>query len=259
MAAPAQRPRGQGGGGPLIVLGVILALVAAVLVYVLTNGSSGIGGQGVLVVTSSQSLQVGTLLAPGSNGAGANIDTVFHVEHLPASVVPTDAYAFTSQAALDKAMTNLVVIAPFLAGDILRQNDTRFAPLGAGLPGSITQYNPAALPNGDVIFSMTGIGAAMPVQDGDHIDLLAAECVNSATSRGPCLTVQTTLQDLAVYKVKQGTIFLAVTPQNALILQLLVETAQLDIVVRKPGNDGSVSTQAVNLAWILAHYGFGGS
>ncbi len=256
MATPVQRPRGQGGGGPLIVLGVILALVAAVLVYMLTNGGSG-GSQGVIVVTAAQSLTMGTVLSTGSSGgASANIDTVFHVEHLPASDVPADAYTFTTQTDLEKSVTNLVVVAPFLTGDILRRNDARLAPLGAGLPGSITMYNPAALPSGDVIFAMTSVSVAMPVQDGDHIDLLATECVTGAATHGGCQTAQTTLQDLTVYKVKQGTIFLAVTPQNALVLKVLVETAQLDIVVRKPGDDSPVTTQAVDIAWILAHYGF---
>lgn len=264
MAAPTPRsPRTQGSGTPLIVLGIVLALVTGALVWFLTSGKGAgtvMSGQTVLVVTATQKLDIGLVLSPDqSGGTFARIGDMFHEERLPASAVPADAFTFTTEADLEKALKNQIVTVPFFAGDILRRADGRLTMLGAGPAHSLANHNPAALPTGDVLVALhtdQSTGMQIGVQEGDHIDLLATECVPGPASRGGCQLVQTTLQDLAIYLVNGPMIFVAVTHQDALVIKLLVETAKIDFVLRKPGDDATVTTQAIDPAWIIAHFGF---
>jgi Flp pilus assembly protein CpaB len=263
MAAPTPRPRASGGGTPLIVLGIVLALVTAVLVFFLTTGVGGnnnANGQGVPVVMAAQSLTPGMVLSATQSGNGyMRVADVFHVEHLPAGAVPADAYTFTSWSDLGAALNNQIIVAPLYAGDILRHNDGRMAPLGAGPAHSLTNHNPAAIPDGDVLMAIqisSSPGLQIGVQEGDHVDLLATECVQAIAASGGCQVAQTTLQNLTVYMVSNTMIYLAVTHQDALVLKLLVETAKLDLVLRKPGDTATVTTQPIDTAWIISHFGF---
>jgi hypothetical protein len=261
MAAPAPRPRASGSGTPLIILGIVLALITAVLVLVLTTNNGGVGGgQGVAVVAATQPLNAGTVLSTTQSGNGyALIDGAFHVEHLPASAVPADAFTFTTQSDLNAALNNEIITAPFLAGDILRHNDGRMMALGAGPAHSLTNHDPAGLPAGDVLVALplsNSPGMQIGAQEGDHVDILATECVQAPSVRGGCQVAQETLQNLAVYMISGGLLYVAVTHQDALVLKLLVETAKLDLVLRKPGDDGTVTTQPIDTGWIISHFGF---
>ena len=266
MAAPTPRPpRTQGSGTPLIILGIVLALITGALVlYLITNTSntgSTASGATITVVTAAQKLDVGMVLSPDQSGGNfARIKDMFHVEHIPASAVPADAFPFTTEADLEQALKNQIITTPFFAGDILRKLDGRMALLGVGPLHSLANHNPAALPSGDVLVTLhtdQSSGMQIGAQEGDHIDMLATECVNAgASTHGGCQVVQTTLQDLEVYMVNGPTILVAVTHQNALVIKLLVETAKIDFVLRKPGDDATVDTTAVDPAWIIAHFGF---
>ena len=266
MATPTPHPsRMQGSGIPLIILGIVLALITGALVlYLITSASNNSGtasGSTVTVVVAAQKLDVGMVLSPDqSGGSFARIRDMFHVEHIPASAVPADAFSFTNEADLDQALKNEIITTPFFAGDILRKPDGRMAMLGAGPLHSLANHNPAALPTGDVLVTLhTDQSAGMQIgaQEGDHIDMLATECISTgASTHGGCQVVQATLQDLEIYMVNGPTILVAVTHQNALILKLLVETAKIDFVLRKPGDDTLVDTTAVDPAWIIAHFGF---
>lgn len=262
MAAPTQRPRTSGGGTPLIILGIVLALITAVLVLFLTTNSTGAGsgGQGVAVVVAAQPLNAGIVLSLAQSGNGyARIGDVFHVEHLPASDVPADAFTFTNQSDLNTALSNQIITAPFYAGDILRRNDGRMTALGSGPAHSLTNHDPAGLPAGDVLVALplgSAPGMQIGAQEGDHVDILATECVQGPTVRGGCQVDQETLQNLTVYMISGGMLYVAVTHQDALVLKLLVETAKLDLVLRKPGDNGLVTTQPIDTGWIISHFGF---
>ena len=265
MAAPTPpRPRSSGGGTPLIMLGIVLAVIAAILVLYLTSGGSGGGasnaGGMVSVVVAAQSLTPGIVLSKDASSAGyLHVTDAFHVERLPAAAVPADAYLYTSNDDLIKTLDNQIIQSPFDVGDILRKPDNRMATIGSGSIKSVPNQNPAGLSDGQVLFALHAGGDAglqIGVQEGDHIDLLATECVQ-ASGRSGCQVAQTTLQDLVVYTVSNGgLIFLAVSHQDALILKILVETAKLDIVLRKPGDDGHVTTTPVDTGTIISRFGF---
>jgi hypothetical protein len=263
MAAPTPARPKSPGGTPLIILGIVLAVVAAILVLFLTTGGGGGGGVGsggtVNVVMAAQSLSPGTVLSKDTSSQGyVRVGTAFHVERLPASAVPSDAYTFTTMDALLQALDNSIIQSPFLQGDILRNPDNRMAKIGSSAVKSIVNHKPDDLQAGQVLFALHATGdLQIGVQEGDHIDLLATECVSgSGHSSGNCQVAQTTLQDLAVYMVANGLIYIAVSHQDALILKILVETAKLDVVLRKPGDDAHASTQPVDSGTIISRYGF---
>ncbi len=261
MASPTPRPRASGGGTPLIILGIVLALITAVLVLFLTTGGGGGGsGQTVTVVVAAQNLTAGTVLSSNQSGGNyALVSDAFHVEHLPAADVPADAFPYAGTAALASALNNQIITAPFMAGDILRRNDSRMTALGTGPANSITNHNPDALPAGDVLVALhvgDSPGMQIGAQEGDHVDILATECVNSPSTHGNCQVAQTTLQNLTIYMVNGGLLYVAVSHQDALVLKLLVETAKLDLVLRKPGDTGNANTQPIDTAWIITHFGF---
>ena len=259
MAAPTPaRPKAPG-GTPLIILGLVLAVIAAILVLFLTTGGGGGGNAGstVSVVVAAQSLAPGTVLTKDAATSGyVRVADAFHVERLPPAAVPTDAYAFTTTDALGTALDNQIIQTPFLMGDILRSPDTRMAKIGSSAVKSVANHNPGNLPTGDVLFAIHATGdLSIGVQEGDHIDLLASECVPGSKSGG-CQTAQTTLQDLSVYMVANGLIFVAISHQDALVLKILIETAKLDIVLRKPGDDDHVTTHPVDAGTIISTFGF---
>jgi Flp pilus assembly protein CpaB len=255
MATPTPRQRSSGGLS-LIVLGIVLALAAAVLVLVLTNGSGGTPqNSGTLVVVAAQSLPTGTVITSAGGGQSMSVAAAFRLEHLPASDVPAGAYAFTTQDALNRTLNGQVVTEAFMAGDVLRQSDARLSAIGTGPVSSLANLNPGAFPAGDVLFALTSGGTQVGAKEGDHVDVLATECVGNAS--GGCQLTQTTLQDLLVYAVpSSGALILVLTHQQALILKLLVETARIDLVLRKPGDDAPANTQAVSTTWIISHFGF---
>jgi hypothetical protein len=259
MAAPTPARPKTTGGTPLIILGIVLAVIAAILVLFLTTGGGGVVNTSgtVSVVMAAQSLPPGTVLAKdGATNGTMRVADAFHVERLPPAAVPSDAYIFTTTDALATALDSQIIQSPFLAGDILRATDTRMAKIGSSAIKSVVNHKPSSLLPGQVLFALHASGdLQIGVQEGDHIDLLATECIQGSKGGG-CQLAQTTLQDLNIYLVQSGLIFVAVSHQDALILKLLVETAKLDIVLRKPGDDGHVTTQAVDTGSIISRFGF---
>ncbi|MBA3822824.1 MAG: hypothetical protein H0X24_02825 [Ktedonobacterales bacterium] len=260
MAAPTPTRPKASGGTPLIILGIVLAVIAAILVLFLTTGGGGVvsAGNTVNVVMAAQSLSPGTVLAKDGTASGyVRVADAFHVERLPPAAVPSDAYAFTSTDALATALDNQIVQSPFLAGDILRTQDNRMAKIGSSAVKSVVNHKPSSLQAGQVLFALHASGdLQIGLQEGDHIDLLATECVQANAKASGCQVAQTTLQDLSIYMVANGLIFVAVSHQDALILKILVETAKLNVVLRKPGDDGHVTTQPVDAGSIISRFGF---
>ncbi len=260
MATPTPRQRSSGGGFSLIMIGIVLALATAVLVLFLTNNGGAALSGGPTVVVAARTLPTGTVLSATNDSAPyMAVGVAFKLERMPASVVPADAYVFTSQDALASALNGQIITESFFTGDILRHADARLSALGPGPATSLVNHNPAALDPGDVLFALhTGNDEGMQVgaQEGDHVDVLATLCVNP-NARGGCQVTQTTLQNLLIYAIPTAnTLMVVVSHQDALVLKLLVETARIDLVLRKPGDTTDASTQAVDPAWIMSHFGY---
>jgi len=254
MATPS--PRQRNAAFPLILLGIVLALATAVLVLFLTNGGGSAtlqGGNNIIV--ASRTLTAGTILS-ANNGTSpyVSVASAFHVERVSASAVPADALTFTGESDLAAALNGKIITQSFFAGDILRKSDQRMADLGSGPTHSLVNHNPPALPDGSVLFPLQTNG--LMAQEGDHVDVLATLCANSAKS-GSCQITQTTLQNLLIYTVlNQSTLVVVVSHQDALTLKLLVESAKIDFVLRKPGDTSMANTHAIDANWIISHFGF---
>lgn len=248
-------------GTPLILLGIVLALaVAIIMLYLGKNYVGGVGSQGTVpVVMITQQLSVGTILSNSQDsGQYVLISKVFQVEQVSANAAPHDAYQFTTETDLEKALDGHIVSFPMLANDILRSNDPHMSTV-SGPAQSLANHNPSALLAGDVLFALptSAMTSTIAVHEGDHIDVLSTACVNAATQKDSCQKTQTTLQDLLVYNTPSaGSVVVVVSHQDALALKSLVENTKLSIVLRKPGDDSTISTQSVDLNWIYAHFGF---
>lgn len=256
MAVPPPRRRG---GFPLMLLGVILALATAALVLFLTNSGGAALQSGTPVLVASHTLTAGAVLS-ATNGTPpyVRVADAFQVERMPASMVPVDAYTFTNQSDLATALNGQMILSSFLAGDILRRGDQRMSALGSAPARSLANHNPAALPDGSVLFTLhSGDAAGMQIgaQEGDHVDVLATMSNNAAKNSSPI--TQTTMQNLLIYAVPDAkTLIVVVSHEDALVLKALVESAKIDLVLRKPGDSDAANTQAVDPAWIMSHFGF---
>ncbi len=251
----------RSGGQPLIALGIVLALITGVIVLYLTSTSGPVAAlQSTQVVVAARTLPTGTVL---SADAAANMTAIaddFVVETMPVSNVPPNAYHFVSLQQLQHDLDKQIVLRDILAGDVLRSNDPRLMPLGSGPARSLANIHPDELPPGSVLFALhtsNNQGMQVGAQEGDHVDVLATLCVPAPKNPGGCQLAQTTLQDLLIYATPDSsTLLVVVSHQDALALKMLVENGKIDLVIRKPGDTTATATQAVDIQWIITHFGY---
>ena len=256
-----------------MLLGLVLALAAAGLVLYVTSSVQGVFTQTVSVVVATHNLTSGTILTlDNSKAPSVRIQDAFAVKQIDKKIAPDDAYVFTNQDALNTKLNNQVVKEDFLANDVLRTNDPRLAVIGTTSGTSLTNINPPALPNGDVLFVMSVDNTDIGVQPGDTIDIIATgsvQLVDPKTNQptGASVNVsQMTMTKLLVYAVDvpaKGKIIVVVSNQDAVYLAALEHSGlALTIVIRKPGDptdpgaNGSNPTAPVDDGSIITHFGF---
>src|SRR5579859_869790 len=177
-------PRGTG-GRTLMLLGVLLALAAAIIVIWVVGQAVGPGSQLQTVVVAAQNLNAGTELVSASNGnsQGVSVQTAFTTTKVNTGFVPADAYTFTTMAQLNIDLGDQVVVGSFFKGDILRKPDPRLVPAGSAALGSLTLKNPGQLPAGSVIFPLP-VDKVTGLVPGDHVDILVTVCIVNVSSQG---------------------------------------------------------------------------
>jgi len=251
-----------------MLLGVLLALLSGVLVIFIVSQATATVGQTMQVVVAKQDIAANTILTTGATDPThnlLNIQDAFQTKTYPASLVPPNAYIYTTLDDLQVHFNNDVATTPILAGDVLRNNDSRFQPLGSSAPGSLIGVKPDALQSGDVLVAFTvnnSLGSTRTlVVAGDYVDILATECNLPAPVTG-CVT-QTTLQNVYVYATFTSSVVLVLSHQKALDLKYLIETGKVDLAIRNPKDAGPNGTQftttPVTPAYISAQFNFGGS
>ncbi len=232
-----------------MLLGLVLALAAAGLVLYVTSSVQGVFTQTVPVVVAAQNLKSGTILTLNDSKAPSmRIQEAFAVKQVDKKLMPADAYTFTNQDALNTKLNNQVVKEDFLAGDILRTDDPRLAAVGQTSGTSLTNYNPPALPNGSVLYVLKADNAAIGVQPGDTINIIAT-ITSPTTNRN--VTQTTTLTKILVYAVDvpaKGKIVVVVTNQQAVLLAEYEHSTNvaLTFVIRKPGDTTDPSPGGTN-------------
>ncbi|MGH2515313.1 MAG: hypothetical protein ACRDHP_06630, partial [Ktedonobacterales bacterium] len=92
---------------------------------------------------------------------------------------------------------------------------------------------------------------------GDHVDFVVIACNLGTGSKDPngC-EAQTTLQDVYVYAVTQSQIIVVFTHQQALEMLYIQHAGSFQIVLRKPGDDGTISTNPVDNGTIVSEFHF---
>lgn len=267
MAAPSRAPRTRASGGrTLMLLGVLLALAAGTIVIYIVSQATTTSAQTVMVVMAKINITPGQVLTVGPTDPSKNALSVadaFVAKQVSADYAPPDYLPFVSQDQLNVKLNNQVVIGAYYAGDILRTGDftARLAALGAGAPGSLTNVNPAELPTGDVLMAINlqggGPNGKPLAAAGDRVDIIIVACNLGGDAKDPngC-EAQTTLQDVYVYSSTTGQIIVVVTHQQALEILYIQHIGTAEIVIRKPGDDGKISTNPVDNGYIVAHFGF---
>jgi Flp pilus assembly protein CpaB len=242
MQTQVRPPRQRSSGGrTLMLLGLVLALAAAGLVFYVTNSVQGVFTQTTSVVVASVNLKGGTILTlDNAQAPSVRIQDVFAVKQVDNKLVPPDAYKFTNQDALNTELNNKVITEDFLANDILRVNDPRLAAVGTTSGKSLTNYNPAAQKDGEVLVTLQQDNGSLGLQPGDTINIIATQpgAANTATSAF-------VMNNILVYAVDQpapGKIMVVLSTLNSLKLASWEHSGLiLTIVIRKPGDPGDAS------------------
>ena len=265
MAAPARPMRTRASGGrTLILLGVLLALAAGAIVIFVVSQYTSAPLQTETVVVAASDLQAGSILSTTQSGqVGTSpgtyllISAAFTTKTVNTDFAPKDSYIFKSQSDLNTFLNNKVLNSTFYAGEILRSDDQRLTPLGAGAPGSITSINPGQIQPGDVLAQIKVDGKAAMVP-GDHVDLIATYCnanlPNVPSGAAPCKS-NTTLQNLYVYAVDGSTVYVVASRQNAVeLLYLTTNASNFELAIRKPGDATTTPTTPVDSAKIISDF-----
>jgi hypothetical protein len=247
MQTQVRPPRQRSSGGrTLMLLGLVLALAAAAIVFYITSSVQGTLSQTVSVVAARTDLKAGTILTLNNAVApSVRIQDAFAVKQIDKNLAPPNAFVFANQDALNTALNNQVVKEDFLAGDVLRNDDPRLAPVGTTSGTSLTNINPPELKDGQVLYILGVNNADIGVQPGDTINII----ITGGEVGGGSVS-QTTLTNIPVYAVDvpaKGKIIVVVSNQDAVYLANMEHGGfTLTIVIRKPGDTTQPTTQPVD-------------
>lgn len=250
MQTQVRPPRQRSSGGrTLMLLGLVLALAAAAIVFYITSSVQGTLTQTVSVVAAKVDIPAGTILTLNTPGAPyMRIQDAFVVKAVDKNLAPPNAFVFVNQDALNTALNNQVVKQGFLTGDVLRNNDPRLAAVGTTSGTSLTNINPSGLKDGQVLYILGVNNADIGVQPGDTIAIIATNATGS----------QITLPSVPVYAVDvpaKGKIIVVLSYQDAVYMAELEHGGYtLTIVIRKPNDATQPTTQpvdpnAINTRW----------
>lgn len=278
MQTQVRPPRTRSSGGrTLMLLGLVLALAAAAIVFYITTSVQGTFGQTTeSVVVARTTLKPGTILTitPNPHPSYMLTTDAFGFVPMNKNAVPDGAIHDISQDALNAILSDQIVVQQFLQGDVLRTNDPRLAQLGTAPGNSVAAINPNALKNGQVLVLLaSGNNGSVGLQQGDTIDIIASIPVVLKNGQHEIVT-QTTLTNVLIYAVDtpaKGDVWVVLSNQDVLYVQEMVASGfVLSIVIRKPGdptdpsganpqggaNGNDQPTTPVDDNDILNHFGF---
>ena len=254
-----------------IVLGVVLAIVAAALVYAgqqHARDQANAPEEVVPVVVAATNVPQGTVLNSG------NISTLFKVSRQVAKDVPQDAVS--SLSTLDGEVTTVALS----AGD-------RVLASSASTPAdsTVSGARAALLPPGQVAIILPvndNISVGGAVVPTDHVDVIATIPVTATGDNGKStdtVVTQAILRDVRVLATgfrtrppatngqqpaadtnptPYSTLTLALTPEDAVTVQhLLAQNVRLALALRRPG-DQTVPTTPVTSTDIAKRMGVSG-
>ncbi len=256
------RPRSSG-GRTLMLLGLVLALAAAAIVFYITSNVQGTSSERVSVVVAQIDLTSGTILSVNNSTKPAvRIQDAFGIKQVDKQLAPANAYVFVNQDKLNTDLNNKVVRQDILSGDVLRSDDPRLADIGTTSGTSLTNLNPPALKSGEDLMVLSLDNSNYGVQPGDLVDVIATISFVDANGKPLGTFTQTTLTNVLIYAVDipaKGKIVVVLSHQDVLYMDSLEHggTLSLTLVIRKPGDTADPGTQSVDGTSIFNHFKFG--
>jgi Flp pilus assembly protein CpaB len=250
-----------------MLLGLVLALAAAAIVFYITSNVQVTSTELVSVVTAQIDLGTGTILTlNNSTKPEVRIQDAFAVKQVDKKLVPANAYVYVNQDKLNTDLNNKVVREDILAGDILRVNDPRLADIGTTSGTSLTNFNPPVLQDGEVLMVLTLDNGAFGVQPGDTVDVIATgnfqpvDATGKPTGPADVLS-QVTLKNVLIYAVDipgKNKIVVVLKKEDALYMAELEHSGgfALTLVIRKPGDTTDPPTQSIDPTSIFNHFKF---
>ena len=237
-------------------LGVVLALLAGVLVFVIAQQAAAPKDQAVAttpVVVAKVDIPERTVLSPEQ----------LEIREYPKTLVPAGAITSIDVAARQTTLTKIPIGAPILAGQVVA---------GGGESGlSLTLEKGKVL----VAFPMSDpLTAAGRVSKGDRVDIIGTLAPPSFATTAPAAAggpapltaaalpafsvTQSIVQNLEVVDIAgKNVLIFIVDHQTALVLKNLRDGgAILDLVIRSRAETVIVGTTPVDTGYIVKTYGF---
>jgi Flp pilus assembly protein CpaB len=246
-----------------MLLGVILALAAGIMViYVVTTAGGPVSHETTVVVAAKDITTSTVLSASAGDTSHTLISEAFTTKQVNSDFVPQGAYNFISTSQLNIDLNDEIVTGQFYAGDILRAADPRLAKLGSVAPNSLTFRNPSQFPKGSVLFPLTVENLEnLGLVAGDRVDVLVTYCIvnnvasgNVSSCPGANNQAQTTLENVYVYAVNKGILYVVLTHQDALTMKLISESGKVTLALRKPGDTDPANTTPATGGYIFSHF-----
>jgi hypothetical protein len=221
-----------------MLLGLVLAVAAAIMVFYITTSVQGTFTQTVQLVAAKTKLMPGTILTlTNANTGYMPIQQAFQVEKIDKSAVPPDAFVFTTQEALNTQLNNKVIVHEFLQGDFLRTDDFRVAVPGSTSGSSLTNIDPSKLGKNIVLYTMKLDNGNFGVQPGDYVDIIAVGKDAAGNTISGVLNTKGPVLVYAIDNVAKGKITLVIDEQLAIeLIQVESSGISLSLVIRSPGD-----------------------
>jgi len=245
-------------GWILVVLGLILAISAGAMVYVVLQNQRAEAQEQIAEQVKQQSVVPTTKLpvAVRALEPGTVISTQDYVlKEFPLDLVPSTAISDTA------GLENKVLVQAVGQGETFRSSEF----LG-GEGAAISQQ----LPQGNVLFAFPIIDLLSQsnlVQDGDHVDLLLTIQMKSQDGQDGGKATAITLQNIEVFKVlrpqsteeekqpKATALLFSMKPEDAVMIKFAKDTGgTIDFTLRSPLDEGTFQAPAVDDAELLQRY-----
>jgi pilus assembly protein CpaB len=246
-------------GWILVVLGLILAVSAGALVYVVLQNQRAEAQELAVKFAQEQAAPVPTLKLPvaaRSLEPGAVLTSKdYIVKDFPLDLVPATAISDTA------GLENKILVQPIGQGETFRNSQ-----LLGGTSAAISQQ----LKQGQVLFAFPIIDLLSQsnlVQDGDHVDLLLTVQKKGLNGEDAGKATAITLQNIEVFKVlrpqatedekqpKATALLFSMTPDDAVMVKFVKDVGgTIDFTLRSPLDKDNFQAPAVDDAELIKRY-----
>jgi pilus assembly protein CpaB len=246
-------------GWILVVLGLILAISAGAMVYVVLQNQRAVAEERAVELAKENAAPVPTLRLPVAARPlepGALLSSSDYVlKDFPLDLVPSTAISNTA------GLENKILVQPIGQGETFRSSQF----LG-GSGAAISQQ----LKQGQVLFAFPIVDLLSQsnlVQDGDHVDLLLTVQKKGPNGEDIGKATAITLQNIEIFKVlrpqatedekqpKATALLFSLKPEDAVTVKFVKDVGgTIDFTLRSPLDQDTFAAPAVGDAELLQRY-----